>query len=152
MSVCLTKNVNQLPVVEILTFFSFPTVEWFFKNFTFDNAAKKDYLHLLEESLNRLLIIDLSVYRSFSSPYIRYIYECYFVNQQDQNIVNEVIHFISSLQLDLADLDKLKLLILLQSGTIFIDLLNDQSLIHSLLFFLRSCFIHSTFGNNFIIV
>ncbi|KAH7643514.1 hypothetical protein HUG17_5876 [Dermatophagoides farinae] len=77
--------------------------------------ANVDYLHLLEESLNRLLIIDLSVYRSFSSPYIRYIYECYFVNQQDQNIVNEVIHFISSLQLDLADLDKLKLLILLQS-------------------------------------
>nr|XP_027204393.1 retinoic acid receptor RXR-gamma-A-like [Dermatophagoides pteronyssinus] len=90
-------------------------VDWFFKNFTFNNTAKKDYIHLLEESLNRLLIIDLSVHHNFSSPYIRYIYECYFVNQQDQKIVNDVIPFINSLQLDMAEVDRLKLLILLQS-------------------------------------
>lgn len=89
-------------------------MEWFFQNFTY--TSKLDYIYLLEESLNKLLIIDLAVCQNFSSPYVRYIYEGYFVHQQDQNKVNEVIQFITSLRLDDADLNKLKLLILLQSG------------------------------------
>ena len=71
--------------------------------------------------MNRLLIIDLSVHHNFSSPYIRYIYECYFVNQQDQKIVNDVIPFMNSLQLDMAEVDRLKLLILLQSGIYYLN-------------------------------
>ncbi|KPM02489.1 hypothetical protein QR98_0009030, partial [Sarcoptes scabiei] len=105
--------------------------DWFQQNFHFPNVQNpNDYLHLLEESLNKLLIIDLSVCKTISLPYFQYIYECFFVQPNDQNKINELIGFIHSFRLDHFDLNQLKLLVLLQAD--HISTIKELDLISSL--------------------
>ena len=71
---------------------------------------------LLESTLNRLLMLDLATYPELTSPYVRYIFENYFANHEEQSQVSEALRYIESLRLDRDQLNQVKLLALLQSG------------------------------------
>lgn len=78
--------------------------------------AKNELEALLEESLNKMLILDLSSRHELFTPYVRYIFEHYFASLEEQSKVNEIIHFVGSLNLDVADVEAVKLLALLHAG------------------------------------
>lgn len=84
-------------------------------NPTFAVIEPRDQRRLLEESLNKLLIIDLWSRKELAFPYVKYIFECYFANQEERGRVHELIEFIESLQLSESELNIVKLLVLLQS-------------------------------------
>ena len=66
--------------------------------------------------MNRVLILDLATLPELASPYVRYIFENYFANPEESQQINEILHYIESLNLDRNQLSQVKLLVLLQSG------------------------------------
>jgi len=95
----------------------FLSVDWSSSCSTFQTIDQHDQQFLLESALSRVLLIDVATYSELSSPYVRYIFENYFANQEEHNQVKEAIRFIESLELDRSQASQVKLLVLLQSGT-----------------------------------
>ena len=99
-------------------------MDWSLGNALFLSLDPADQQFLLESALTRLLLIDLATVPELAaSPYVRYIFETYFINSSSSNgiteetcQVTEAVRFIEALALDRTQAAQLKMLVLLQSG------------------------------------
>ncbi|KAH9400705.1 hypothetical protein TYRP_002276 [Tyrophagus putrescentiae] len=97
-------------------------------NALFLSLDPADQQFLLESALTRLLLIDLATVPELAaSPYVRYIFETYFINSSSSNgiteetcQVTEAVRFIEALALDRTQAAQLKMLVLLQSERSFL--------------------------------
>ncbi len=100
-------------------------MDWSLGNALFLSLDPADQQFLLESALTRLLLIDLATVPELAaSPYVRYIFETYFINSsfssngitEETCQVTEAVRFIEALALDRTQAAQLKMLVLLQSG------------------------------------
>ena len=94
-------------------------VEWCQGNTILQLLNQADRERMLENCLHRVMMIDLATQPELSSsPYVRFIFDNYFVNYDSQNQVSHILQCIEALKLDHEEASQLKLLLLLQSGKV----------------------------------
>lgn len=96
------------------------SVKWALRNSTFKSMNVRDQVVLLEDALNKLLLIDVASqqYAGVSFHYVKYIIESYFIRTKDKHKASQIASWVESMQLSLAQLNHVKLIVTLQTDKI----------------------------------